>query len=264
MPKLLGSIDVARFVQQGFLRFDELVATRECAALLDEVRSGEHWQNARYGQPLSTVWSEESALRRIFARDPVRGIIESLLGPEPIYDHHFPHTSHAGSIRRDDLHQDAMFDRRPFAFDIQLCLFPQNTTLEMGGTLIVPGSHFRRVHTGDINRYQHIKGQQQIACKAGTLLVLHHNLWHSGRSNRSSSERVMFKLRLQPSRQQYLTWDWTDLDHPEVSRVVSTEHAWHGADARMGVLQQLALWRYLCGELPARDVPHYGQYLDRE
>ncbi len=264
MTELLKTVEIARFVQQGFLRFDELLDCEACGALLEDVRSGAHWVGMRYGMSLTNAWLEAPGLRRIFASARLRGIIESLLGPDAVYDHHFPHVSRPGDVRRDDLHQDAIHDAREFAFDIQLSIFPEDTPLEAGGTLIVPGSHLRRVHTGDISRYQNIAGQVQLVCKAGTVVVWHHNLWHSGRSNRSARERMMFKVRLQPRGRQYRCWDTSDIGDPEVGRLVAREHGWHGDDARMGAIGQIALFRYLSGELPAGDLPHYAYYSTRD
>jgi hypothetical protein len=264
-PALLSSVQVASFVSRGFLRFDELVGPADCQAVLAELNSGVHWQEAAYGMPFSRVWPPSSTLRRVFGSPALRGLIESLLGPDPIYDHHYPHRTRGGERRGDDLHQDAVFDRRRFGFDVQLLLFPQDTPREAGGTLLVPGSHLRRVHEADIRRYQHIKGQQQIVCKAGTVLALHHNLWHSGRSNLAASgqERVMFKLRLQPRGRQFRTWNIDDLHSPEIGPILSYTEAWHGADGRMETLNRLALWRTLSGSLPQGELPHYGRYLDR-
>jgi hypothetical protein len=264
-PILLSSVQVATFVSRGFLRFDELLSRADCEAILDEVRSGLHWQEAAYGMPFSRVWPASSALRRVFGSPALAGIVRSLLGADAVYDHHYPHKTRGGQRHSDDLHQDAIFDRRPFAFDVQLALFPQDTPREAGGTLIVPGSHFRRVHESDIRRYQHIKGQQQIVCQAGTVFALHHNLWHSGRSNLSTAgqERVMFKVRLQPGSRQYRTWDLRDLESPEIAAILSATEPWHGADGRMETLNRLELWRELSGSLPNGDIPHFGHYLER-
>lgn len=63
----------------------------------------------------------------------------------------------------------------------------------MGKTLIVPGSQFHRVHEMEIGVYQNIVGMEQVSCNAGTVIVWHTNLWHSGRRNDSEKERYMFK-----------------------------------------------------------------------
>jgi hypothetical protein len=260
---LLTSREVARFVARGFLRFDALLSPAACAGLLADVESGRHRAGCRYGMPLSDVWPEAAELRGIFSKPRLLGIVTSLLGPDPIYDHHHPHVTQPGQHPGENLHQDAIYDTREFAFDIQISIFPQETTLEMGGTLVVPGSHLRRVNESDIRRYQHILGQEQLVCPAGTVVVWHNNLWHSARTNRSSSSRMMFKLRLQPRQRQHRTWDLADLDDPEIYRILSQNEPWHGVDGRIEIMNRLALFRYLSGEGPGASSPHFGHYLDR-
>lgn len=212
---------------------------------------------------LSEIWPAAPVLRGIFADGRVRGIVTSLLGRDPLYDHHFPPVTEPGHRHGDNLHQDAIFNPRPFAFDVRISIFPQETTRAMGGTLFVPGSHFRRVNEGDIHRYQHLRGQEQITCPAGTFVIWHNNLWHSGRTNRSTERRMMFKLRLQPRERQYRTWDLTDLGDPEVDWILDTPEPWHGGDARIEIMQRRALFRYLSDELPRAGAAHFAHYWDR-
>lgn len=263
MGELLSTRQIATFVARGFLRFDALLGPEACRGLLAEVESDRHLVGASYGMRLSEIWPEAPALRGIFADPRVLGIVTSLVGADPIYDHHFPHVTQPGHRHGENLHQDAIFDPRPFAFDIQISIFPQETTQAMGGTLIVPGSHFRRVNEGDIHRYQHLRGQQQIVCPAGTFVVWHNNLWHSGRTNRSTERRTMFKLRLQPRERQYRTWALGDAGDPEIDRILDTPEPWHGVDGRIEVMQRRALFRYLSGELPGPQAAHFAHYWDR-
>ena len=264
MAKLLSSKDVARFVARGFVRCDALLGKEACEGLLADVASGGHAEGCHYGMRLSEAWPRAQAIRDIFNEPRMLGVITSLLGDDPIYDHHYPHVTEPGQRCGDNMHQDAVYDTRQFAFDIQISIFPQETTLEMGGTLILPGSHLRRVNEGDLVRYQHVTGQEQIVCPAGTVVFWHHNLWHSGRSNRSGSRRMMFKVRLQPSARQYRTWNLDDLDDPEVYRILDQTEPWHGVDGRIEVMNRLALFRYLSGEEPGASAPHFGHYLSRE
>ena len=108
-------------------------------------------------------------------------------------------------------------------------------------------------------------GRMYVLSNLGTVFALHHNLWHSGRSNASANgqERVMFKVRLQPRAAQFRTWDLRDLDSPEIGPILSRTEPWHGVDGRMETLNRLALWRALSGSLPNGEIPHYGRYLDR-
>ena len=51
---------------------------------------------------------------------------------------------------------------RACIFDIQFFYFAHDTPREMGGTMILPGSHYRRVCESDIARYQNFL--EQAAC----------------------------------------------------------------------------------------------------
>ena len=79
-------------------------------------------------------------------RHPViAGAIASLVGPNPRFDHRAAHLVPARSERGPNLHQDAEYDARHERFDIQLSLFLHDVPAEMGGTMFIPGSHFRCV-----------------------------------------------------------------------------------------------------------------------
>ena len=97
-------------------------------------------------------------------------------------------------------HADAILDPRRAAFDIQLFFFFHETPREMGGTMVLPGSHLRRVNEAAIARYQNFVGQTAMDCPAGSLLVAHHGIWHCGQPNLTDRPRTMFKLRLEPAR----------------------------------------------------------------
>jgi hypothetical protein len=67
------------------------------------------------------------------------------------------------------------------------------------------------VRAEGISRYQHIRGEQQFAGPAGTLLVAHHGLWHAGQPNPGERERWMYKIRLNPRVPQVKLWNTGDL-----------------------------------------------------
>ena len=104
------------------------------------------------------------------------------------------------------------------AFDVQLMYYPQEVTLEMGGTLSVPGSHLRRTNESDTGRYQNLRGQTRLTCPAGTVVFLHHGIWHGGRKNDSAIDRYMFKIRFNPTVRQVRLWDLEDLYDEQVAR----------------------------------------------
>ena len=126
----------------------------------------------------------------------------------------------------------------------------------MGGTLIVPGSHFRRVHETALRRYQNIIGQIQTVCKAGCMIFFHHNLWHSARSNKSDKLRYMYKLRLNAKSNQERHWNTKDINDPEIKKILKKRQPWLGEEARVEFINRAKLWRYLTGN-PDFDIDYY-------
>ena len=244
---LLNSCQMATFAAQGFLRFDEWIDPELSQQVFDELERKDHRQWESHGQKLDDVWESSHPLHLLFNDPKVRGMIESLVGPSPRYDHHFPHKTKPGSLSQ-PLHQDATYDTRTESFDIQISFFPKDTTYEMGGTRFLPGSHFRQIHESMIGRYQHIQGMEQTVCKAGTIVVWHHNLWHGAQPNQSDQTRYMFKLRLNPMVKQVRLWDTDDLDDPQIIETLSERLSWYGVDHRVETIHRIKFWRYLTGQ----------------
>ncbi|MDE2125634.1 MAG: phytanoyl-CoA dioxygenase family protein [Armatimonadetes bacterium] len=246
-PHLLTSVQMANFVSDGLLRFDELVPTeinREVMAELDEKRINFGYE--AQGQPLENLWRESSGIGAVIRLPEVSGIIESLIGPEPLYDHHCPHRVAPGHLEGQVWHADAIIDTR-LHFDIQLFYFPHDTPREMGGTMFLPGSQYRRIHESDIGRYQNFRNQLPVVCKAGTVLVGHHGLWHCAQPNHTDQLRTMFKLRLNPTVRQLLLWNTDDLDDAAIPGILFRDHGWYGNDNRLEFANRIKMWRFLTG-----------------
>ena len=243
---LLDSKQMAHFVADGYLRFDELVPTALNEAVHAEME--EHGiGRGTAGDPLSKVWPQPSPIGAVFRLPEVQGIIHSLVGPEPLYDHHAVHTVKASNDRGQHWHADAIIDTR-MHFDIQFFYFAHDTPREMGGTMILPGSHYRRVCESDIARYQNFLEQLPIVCKAGTIFVVHHGIWHCAQPNQTDRMRYMFKLRLNPTVRQMCLWNTDDLDDPSIPGILNKNHKWYGNDVRLEIVNRIKFWRFLIGD----------------
>jgi hypothetical protein len=255
--ELLDSKRVATFVARGFLRFDEIVPRALCEEALAEIAAGTRPSSfqakrgepaARWpGHPLEEVWPGTAGLAAVVRTPAIAGIIHSLVGPRALYDHHYAHTIEPGQRWSQPWHADAIVDPRT-AFDIQLFFFFQDTSRAMGGTMILPGSHLRRVNESDIARYQNFVGQLPTVCKAGTVLVCHHGMWHCGQPNLTSTPRTMLKLRLNPGVPQRLLWDTADLGDAAIPGILGNPEPWHGNEARLEIVNRIKLWRHLTGD----------------
>ena len=258
---LLNSRQMASFAARGFLRFEALIPPELNETAMREIDGDV--PSAPAGTPLSRCYPPPSALGEILRSPEIAGIIYSLVGPDPLFDHQYVHVREPRQEAAQHLHGDSTIDLR-MHFDMQLMYFPHEVPLEMGGTLLVPGSHFRRINESDIGRYQNIVGQIPMVCQAGTILVLHHGLWHCGRQNTSSQKRYMFKVRLNPTVRQMRLWNTDDLDgsvgqqHPIFSKQTPTDdiqailgsfEPWfEGGNGRLEILNRIKFWRFLTGD----------------
>jgi Phytanoyl-CoA dioxygenase (PhyH) len=252
---LLNSVQMARFVAHGSLRLDAVVLAELNAEALEAMAEGV--APVPYGTPLSEAYAPGSFAARLLEVPQVAGALRSLVGPEPLVDHHAVHVRepHGGDAQA--LHADAIIDVRPDAFDVQLMYYPQNVTLEMGGTLSVPGSHLRRINESDTGRYQNLRGQHRLVCPAGTVVFVHHGIWHGGRRNDSDITRYMFKIRFNPTVRQQRLWDTADLDDPRVAAELDVMFPWYEqATGRLERYNRTLLWRALTGDAEF-DLDHW-------
>jgi len=285
--KLLSTLDMARFAGQGYLRLDGVVPDALNQQFLDDIgHVSEHEIGSaidHYGRimgrsaipvvgagtPLTDAYPQGSALARILELPQVAGAIESLVGGDCVLDHHFLHITFPPHLLEKPApaqhnHQDSTVDPRQ-AFDVQIMYFPHAVTENMGGTRFIPGTHLRVVSETAIARYQNVLGQQKMVCPAGTLLFVHHGIWHGGGANRSDRMRYMFKIRLAPQRPQQRLWDTSDLDTQEPQRPIfwlgespreddvhtqlTANLPWHEQDTgRLEHLNAIRFWRYLTGD----------------
>ncbi len=270
---------MAEFVANGFLRFDAIVpddvnerAVDEIARLNDERLLPDGMKPPHTLTPLDECYPLPSAIGEYLRLPQIRGIITSLVGSDPTFDHDWVHHIPAGGSYVQPLHVDATTDSPDPTFDIQLFWYPRSVEPGAGGTRFVPGSHLTRVRSSGLARYQHIVGEQQVSCPAGSVFVFHHGLWHAGQPNPGGAERWLYKIRFNPTEAQVRRWDTSDLDDVQnppsdhifarmqpgsVAEVFRTWHPWMGVtDYRNDQMQRALLWRYLTGD-DEFDVDYY-------
>lgn len=249
MKVLLSSQQMAQFVSSGFLEFPSLVPPGLNNLALETM--GREASGNFLGPTFNPVFAEESFVAQLLCLPSVQGALISLVGPGFGIDHYALHRRPAMEEREGQpLHADRLVDPRDRAFDVQLMYYPHAVTEEMGGTLVIPGSHLRLTNEAETARYQNLIGQKQLTVPAGTVVLLHHQLWHCGLRNRSSVDRYMFKLRLYPNVPQVRLWGTTAKgDEEAVREALVTRHAWcEGPAARLEIYNRIRLWRVMTGD----------------
>ena len=241
---LLNSKQMAQFVADGLLRFDELVPDELNRAACAEMEAG--FLRGKAGVPMDELW-QDLAIGQVIRLPAIQGMIDSLVGSGPLYDHHAVHTVNANHEHGQIWHADAIIDTR-MHFDVQFFYFAHDTPREMGGTMFLPGSQYRRVSESDIARYQNFLGQMPMVCKAGTVAVAHHGIWHCAQPNLTDNKRYMFKLRLNPTVRQKKLWNTDDIDDAEIPGLLNANHRWYGNEVRLEAVNRIKMWRFLTGD----------------
>lgn len=285
--RLLTTGQMAQFAARGFLRFDAIVPESLNQAFLDDIghtddtadlNVREHYARIMSsssipavppGTALDATYPPDSPMGRILALPEVAGAVQSLVGENCLFDHHFLHLAFPPHLLgkrplAQHTHQDSTIDPRQ-AFDLQIMYYPQDVTADMGGTRFIPGTHLRVVSEAAISRYQNMLGQQHVVCEPGTILFLHHGVWHGGGANNSDRLRYMFKIRLCPTAPQVRLWDTSDLNDAQPQRpiywldeqpdpnavhtVLTTPEPWQENDTgRLDYLNRIRFWRHLTGD----------------
>src|SRR5699024_1593537 len=210
-----------------------------------------------YGTDLDVAYPPGSFVRALLDVPAVAGAVQSLVGPHPRIDHHAVHVRPPQGGQAQNMHADAVIDTRSAGFDVQLMYYPREVTLAQGGTLSVPGTHLRRINESSIGRYQNLRGQTRLVCPAGTVVFLHHGIWHGGRRNDADRPRYMFKIRFNPTVRQVRLWNTDDIDSPEVVQELHARAPWAPyAEARLEYVNRARLWRELTAD-PLFDLDYY-------
>ena len=273
---LLTTSQVAEFAAKGCLRFDGLIGSDLNQEFLDlfaeDIGSDDRYvnrviPNCRPGTYVSQAFPQDHPLSKILAQPVVAGTLKSLMGTNPIFDHHHVHMTFPNRNRVQTNHQDSTIDLRSKNFDIQMIYFPHEVNNKMGGTRYIPGTHLRTVHESQIARYQNIRGQIRVTCPAGTIIFFHHGIWHGGGKNTSDVPRIMYKLRLQPSGSQSLQWDTSDLteerikswqrpifhafgkrEEDDVPSKLMSHEPWFDNTSRLEYMNRVRFWRTLLND----------------
>lgn len=244
---LLSSVEMAHFVSHGSVALEAVVPDAMNQRAIEVLDAG--IPGYPYGTPLDEAFPVGTFVRELLDLPAVAGAVQSLVGPNPVIDHHAVHVRPPHGGEAQNMHGDAILDTRVDAFDVQLMYYPRDVTLEQGGTLSVPGTHLRKINQTGIGRYQNLAGQTRLVCPAGTVVFLHHGIWHGGRRNDSDHPRYMFKIRFNPTVRQLRLWNTDDIDDPQVIKELTASFGWTSAnEGRLELVNRAKLWRVLTGD----------------
>ncbi len=129
------------------------------------------------------------ALRKVFDDPVVSGALTSVLGPSYfMWPHRHCHYNAPGTPAQ-HLHKDAGMHKSHRTRRIFALYYPQDTTLEMGPTAVLPGSYIYNTRPTDDPA-----AEVPLVVEAGTVAIAEYDIWHGAMANRSDKKRYMMKF----------------------------------------------------------------------
>ena len=190
------------------------------------------------GNPGNEILELNPALRLILADPAVRGALQSILGPDFfLHPHRHCHQNVSGTPAQHnhkDSYEEDVNVRHHRSRWAMLMYYPQKVTSDMGPTGVTPGSQY-------FSDPESLKSLNELGLtgEAGTIILVHYDLWHRALANTSGRNRYMLKfLFCRATEPTFPTWD----NHSE---------AWTAPPERAGdPLEPLwdAIWRWHRGE----------------
>ena len=160
---------------------------------------------AAEGNPGNNLLPRLPDLRQVFDHPRVAGALTSILGPGYfLHPHRYCHYNQPGSEGQ-RLHKDSWSRRHHRPRWAMAFYYPQDTPAARGPSGVVPGSHY-------LNRLDGNAGEREVALagEAGTVAIVHYDLWHRATPNSSGQNRYMVKfLFVRLEEPQEPSWDGT-------------------------------------------------------
>ena len=188
-PILLTDSQVQAYLTNGYIT----VQTAHSPAVHQNIYRQIETLFATEGNPGNDILPKVPDLYQILRDPAVDGALQSLLGPSYlIHPHRHCHHNLSGSEGQ-GMHQDSYENdqnvrhhrtRWTMAF-----YYPQDVSLDMGPTAILPATQYY-----NSSKQAHEREELPLCGQAGTVTIVHYDLWHRAMPNASDRDRFMVKF----------------------------------------------------------------------
>ncbi|SFL44322.1 HEAT repeat [Paenibacillus sp. 1_12] len=202
--QLLTDAQMRQFVTEGYVFLKADFADEfhlKLSETLDQVYKEE-------GNPGNNILPRIPDLAKVFDHPVIRGALSSVLGEDymmhPHRHGHFNRSAEAGGWHKDSYWGHYKM-RNHHPWWAMIFYYPQEVTLDMGPTGIMPGTQCYQTRTFVENETQE---ERKATGSAGTFALVHYDIWHRANANIAGKDRYMLKFqfmrRLAPTK---ASWD---------------------------------------------------------
>ena len=211
-PATLTDEQVLEFCKNGFMMLAGIVPT--------EINQRTIKYLDTHPEPEPThILKEDWFMDNVICHPQAAGAVRSLLGKDfslPILmsNHRTQTPSPAQSWHRDGGSQHSHE-----VHYLQVFYYPQECTLEMGPTALLPGSHFLFSTSTFMGHYGNIRGTYYATAPAGSVFITMYSIWHRRSASTRPSLRNLLKynyFRTQPPQRDWvidLSFDFATADY---------------------------------------------------
>ena len=192
---LLADDQVADFIINGYHVIEPAFTPQFHQQVYDDLQ-------ALPANPGDRINKSVSNLDEVYGHPSVVGVLTSLLGADfKMADHRHCHRNLPGT-RSQQWHQDSLMiptlpdghGRAPdHVKSLLVMYYPQAIESSMGPTALIPGSHLFGAAADRNASHGNFRDQVVATLRAGSVLVLHYDIWHAGTANTSNTIRYMVK-----------------------------------------------------------------------
>ena len=191
-----------------------------CEQALAITKSGRGFNN--------TLVAEIPMLQTVLDDPAVHGALTSILGPNYVINQHNACHYHPPGSKEQHWHKDYPLGGNVRCHRPRLAMafyYPQDVTAEMGPTAIQPTTQYCMTSQSDAPKLP-------LCGSAGTVTIVHYELWHRATANRSDKVRFMLKFL------------FCRTEEPTRASWNAEQPLWQAAPANGGIRHQ-AMWRHL-------------------
>ena len=182
----LSDTQVIDFCSNGFLMLEGVVpdeTNRRTVQYLDE-------------HPLlqpDGILREEWFVKNVFLQPDAAGAVRSLLGKDFKLPNRMANHRTECPAPAQGWHFDGGSKYGPELDYLQVFYYPEECTMEMGPTELLPGSHFLSNLRNYMGHYGRIRGSYHSVARAGTIFITVYSIWHRRSASTGTGIRNLLK-----------------------------------------------------------------------
>ena len=225
---LLNDAEMRRFIIDGYIKIQTDFPANFHETIFQQVE--DMFENqGNLGNNLLPLIPE---IQQVFSHPAVHGALTSALGENYVmHSHRYCHFNPPGStgqnFHKDSYEGDEQIRRHRCRWMMGF-YYPQDTTEDMGPTTVLPRTQYYETHES-----AHSQPELSLCGEAGTVTLVHYDLWHRAMPNQSDKKRHMLKFL------------FTRLDEPKVPAWNSAGPMWQPLDGDASSGEHEVMWRSL-------------------